>query len=54
LVIGPSGERLSRIATIQTASSSAAGQGGFGGVMGSKRLARFIKAQLRATSTLTI
>ena len=38
LVIGPAGERLSRIATIQTASSSACGQGGFGGVMGSKRL----------------
>ena len=38
LVIGPAGERLSRIATIQTASSSACGQGGFGAVMGSKRL----------------
>ena len=38
LVIGPAGERLSRIAAILTASSSAAGQGGFGGVMGSKRL----------------
>ena len=38
LVIGPAGERLSRIATIQTASSSACGQGGFGGVMGSKKL----------------
>ncbi len=37
-VIGPSGERLSRIATIQTATSSAAGQGGFGAVMGSKKL----------------
>ena len=37
-VIGPAGERLSRIATIQTASSSACGQGGFGGVMGSKKL----------------
>jgi aldehyde:ferredoxin oxidoreductase len=37
-VIGPAGERLSRIATIQTTSSSAAGQGGFGAVMGSKRL----------------
>ena len=38
LTIGPAGERLSRIATIQTASSSAAGQGGFGAVMGSKKL----------------
>jgi aldehyde:ferredoxin oxidoreductase len=38
LVIGPAGERLSRIATIQTASSSACGQGGFGAVMGSKKL----------------
>jgi aldehyde:ferredoxin oxidoreductase len=38
LVIGPAGERLSRIATIHTASSSACGQGGFGAVMGSKRL----------------
>jgi aldehyde:ferredoxin oxidoreductase len=38
LVIGPAGERLSRIATIQTASASACGQGGFGAVMGSKNL----------------
>lgn len=38
LTIGPAGERLSRIATIQTATSSAAGQGGFGAVMGSKKL----------------
>ena len=38
LVIGPAGERLSRIATIQTDSSSACGQGGFGAVMGSKNL----------------
>jgi aldehyde:ferredoxin oxidoreductase len=38
LVIGPAGERLSCIATIQTASSSACGQGGFGAVMGSKKL----------------
>jgi aldehyde:ferredoxin oxidoreductase len=38
LVIGPAGERLSRIATIQTSSSSACGQGGFGAVMGSKKL----------------
>jgi aldehyde:ferredoxin oxidoreductase len=38
LVIGPAGERLSRIATIQTDSSSACGQGGFGAVMGAKKL----------------
>jgi aldehyde:ferredoxin oxidoreductase len=38
LVIGPAGERLSRIATIHTASSSACGQGGFGAVMGAKKL----------------
>jgi aldehyde:ferredoxin oxidoreductase len=38
LAIGPAGERLSRIATIHTSSSSACGQGGFGAVMGSKRL----------------
>jgi aldehyde:ferredoxin oxidoreductase len=38
LVIGPAGERLSRIATIHTASSSACGLGGFGAVMGSKKL----------------
>ncbi|MFN2168359.1 MAG: aldehyde ferredoxin oxidoreductase N-terminal domain-containing protein, partial [Anaerolineae bacterium] len=38
LVIGPAGERLSRIATIQTDSASACGQGGFGAVMGSKKL----------------
>ncbi|MEJ2080569.1 MAG: aldehyde ferredoxin oxidoreductase N-terminal domain-containing protein, partial [Acidobacteriota bacterium] len=38
LVIGPAGERLSRIATIHTSSSSACGQGGFGAVMGSKNL----------------
>jgi aldehyde:ferredoxin oxidoreductase len=38
LVIGPAGERLSRIATIHTASSSACGHGGFGAVMGAKKL----------------
>lgn len=36
--IGQAGEHLSRIATIQTASSSACGHGGFGAVMGSKKL----------------
>jgi aldehyde:ferredoxin oxidoreductase len=38
LVIGPAGERLSRIATIHAASSSVCGQGGYGSVMGSKKL----------------
>jgi aldehyde:ferredoxin oxidoreductase len=38
LVIGPAGEHLSRIATIQTDTSSACGQGGFGAMMGSKNL----------------
>ena len=38
MVIGPAGERMSRIATIHTASSSACGQGGFGAVMGAKKL----------------
>ena len=38
LTIGVAGEKLSRIATIHTASTSVAGQGGFGAVMGSKRL----------------
>jgi len=38
LTIGPAGERLSRIATAHTESTSVAGQGGFGAVMGSKML----------------
>jgi aldehyde:ferredoxin oxidoreductase len=38
LAIGPAGEHLSHIATIQTDSSSACGQGGFGAVMGAKHL----------------
>lgn len=35
---GPAGERLSRIAVIQTETGNAAGQGGFGAVMGAKNL----------------
>jgi aldehyde:ferredoxin oxidoreductase len=35
---GPAGERLARIAVIQTETSNAAGQGGYGAVMGSKNL----------------
>ena len=38
LVIGPAGENLSRIAVILSETKFAAGQGGFGGVMGSKNL----------------
>ena len=38
LTIGQAGERLSRIATICTETGSAAGQGGYGAVMGSKCL----------------
>ncbi|MBW1829841.1 MAG: aldehyde ferredoxin oxidoreductase, partial [Deltaproteobacteria bacterium] len=38
LAIGISGERLSRIAAIISGTGSAAGQGGFGAVMGSKNL----------------
>ena len=36
--IGPAGENLSRIAIINSETESAAGQGGFGAVMGSKKL----------------
>jgi aldehyde:ferredoxin oxidoreductase len=38
LVIGPAGEHKSRIAVLLTDNNSAAGQGGFGGVAGSKNL----------------
>jgi len=38
IAIGPAGENLVRIATIQSSANSAAGQGGFGAVMGSKNL----------------
>ncbi|MCL6429267.1 MAG: hypothetical protein K6V36_00225 [Anaerolineae bacterium] len=38
MAIGPAGERLCRISTIGTGAGSAAGQGGFGAVMGAKRL----------------
>jgi len=38
LTIGQAGENLSRIATISTETGSAAGQGGYGAVMGSKNL----------------
>ena len=38
LAIGQAGENLSRIAVVATETQSAAGQGGFGAVMGSKKL----------------
>ncbi len=38
IVIGPAGERLVRIATINSGANNVAGQGGFGAVMGSKNL----------------
>ncbi len=38
LVIGPAGERLSRIAILLSDTENAAGQGGYGGVAGSKNL----------------
>lgn len=38
LAIGPAGENLSRIAIVNTETESAAGQGGYGAVMGSKKL----------------
>lgn len=38
LAIGPAGEKLCRIAVAATETESAAGQGGFGAVMGSKNL----------------
>jgi aldehyde:ferredoxin oxidoreductase len=38
ITIGPAGERGSRIAIIANETENAAGQGGFGGVMGSKQL----------------
>jgi aldehyde:ferredoxin oxidoreductase len=38
LTIGPAGERLSRIAIINSETESAAGQGGYGAVMGAKNL----------------
>ena len=38
LLIGPAGENMSRIAVVSSDSNVAFGQGGFGGVMGSKNL----------------
>ena len=38
VAIGPAGERRSRIAALLTETGNAAGQGGYGGLMGAKRL----------------
>ena len=51
LTIGPAGENLSRIAIIINETSGAAGQGGYGAVMGSKNLKAIVT---RGTSTLKI
>ena len=51
MTIGPAGEHLCRIATIQTDSSSACGHGGFGAVMGSKKLKA---VSVRGTGQVTL
>ncbi len=51
LTIGPSGESLSRIAIIINETSGAAGQGGYGAVMGSKNLKAIVT---RGTGTVRI
>ena len=51
LTIGPAGENLSRIAIILNDTSNASGQGGFGGVMGSKNLKAVV---VRGTGTIKI
>ena len=51
LVTGPAGEHLCRIAIIINETSGAAGQGGFGAVMGSKNLKAIVT---RGTGTVSI
>jgi aldehyde:ferredoxin oxidoreductase len=51
LVIGPAGENLSRIAVILNETKFAAGQGGFGGVMGSKNLKAIV---VRGTGVVAV
>ena len=51
LAIGPAGENLSRIAIIINETSGAAGQGGYGAVMGSKNLKAIVT---KGTGTLKI
>ena len=49
LTMGPAGENLSRIAIILNETASAAGQGGYGAVMGSKKLKAIV---LKGSGTL--
>ena len=51
LAIGPAGENKSRISVILNETASCAGQGGYGGVMGSKNLKAVV---VRGTGTLKI
>jgi len=51
MTIGPAGENLSRLAIILNETASAAGQGGYGAVMGSKNLKAIV---VRGTGTLKI
>ena len=51
LCIGPAGENLSRIAIVINESSGAAGQGGYGAVMGSKNLKAIVT---RGSGTLKV
>jgi aldehyde:ferredoxin oxidoreductase len=51
LTIGPAGENLSRIAVILNETASCAGQGGYGAVMGSKRLKAVV---VRGSGTVRI
>jgi aldehyde:ferredoxin oxidoreductase len=48
---GQAGERLSRIAVVQTETGNAAGQGGYGGVMGAKKLKAIA---VRGTGAVTL
>ena len=51
LAIGPAGENLSRMAMILNETASCAGQGGYGAVMGSKRLKAMV---VRGTGTVKV
>ena len=51
LAIGPAGESLSRIAVILNETASCAGQGGYGAVMGSKKLKAIV---VRGSGTVTV
>jgi len=51
LAVGPAGEKLSRIVIIITETSGAAGQGGYGAVMGSKNLKAIVT---RGTGTFKV